>query len=276
MRRTISSRCTTATASRTVTRSSISSAESVPLTSSSRSLYRSSVANAWLARDRIAAESSMTCRWPSTYRPMMRIDWLTEITGRPVCLATRSAVRCRVPDSSVGIAGRASDARPPARCGCRRGQHHGAVHLAQLAQAGGGELHVEREAAGADPPPSGRSRARSARPCDRAESVPGRREAPCRAPQGQLGAQRDPRPRRPRPALAGPRFVRATATARRPMGWRRRARRIAVDATARSRTPRPVACRWSMIADAGQPVDWRRVSPSSPASRPRRLGDRPR
>ena len=35
----------------------------------------------------------------------MRIDWLTEITGKPVCLATRSAVRCRVPDSSVGMAG---------------------------------------------------------------------------------------------------------------------------------------------------------------------------
>ena len=35
----------------------------------------------------------------------MCIDWLTEITGWPVCLATRSAVRCRVPDSSVGIVG---------------------------------------------------------------------------------------------------------------------------------------------------------------------------
>ena len=36
---------------------------------------------------------------------MMLIDWLTEMTARPVCLLTRSAVRCRVPDSSVGIAG---------------------------------------------------------------------------------------------------------------------------------------------------------------------------
>ena len=36
---------------------------------------------------------------------MMCIDWLTEITGKPVCRATRSAVRCRVPDSSVGIVG---------------------------------------------------------------------------------------------------------------------------------------------------------------------------
>jgi hypothetical protein len=81
IRRTISSRCTTATASRTVTRSSISNADSVPETSSSRSLYRSSVANAWFARDRIAAESSNTCRWPLTYRPMIRMDWLTEMTG---------------------------------------------------------------------------------------------------------------------------------------------------------------------------------------------------
>src|SRR5919107_328251 len=36
---------------------------------------------------------------------MMRMDWLTEMTGKPDCLATRSAVRCRVPDSSDGIDG---------------------------------------------------------------------------------------------------------------------------------------------------------------------------
>ena len=36
---------------------------------------------------------------------MIRIDLLTAITGYPVCLATRSAVRCRVPDSSVGTPG---------------------------------------------------------------------------------------------------------------------------------------------------------------------------
>jgi hypothetical protein len=35
----------------------------------------------------------------------MRMDWLTEITGSPVCFATRSAVRCRVPDSLVAIEG---------------------------------------------------------------------------------------------------------------------------------------------------------------------------
>ncbi len=36
---------------------------------------------------------------------MIRIDWLTDNTGKPVCRATRSAVRCRVPDSSVGMLG---------------------------------------------------------------------------------------------------------------------------------------------------------------------------
>ncbi len=33
----------------------------------------------------------------------MRIDWLTEMIGKPVCTATRCAVRCRVPDSDVSI-----------------------------------------------------------------------------------------------------------------------------------------------------------------------------
>ena len=36
---------------------------------------------------------------------MMCIDWLTEMTGKSVWMATRSAVRWRVPDSSVGIVG---------------------------------------------------------------------------------------------------------------------------------------------------------------------------
>ncbi len=35
----------------------------------------------------------------------MRIDWLTDTTGKPVCFATRSAVRWRVPDSVVGTDG---------------------------------------------------------------------------------------------------------------------------------------------------------------------------
>ena len=35
----------------------------------------------------------------------MLIEWLTEITGYPVWIAVRSAERCRVPDSSVGMEG---------------------------------------------------------------------------------------------------------------------------------------------------------------------------
>src|SRR6202044_1861992 len=83
MRRTISSRWATTVTSRAVATSSISCAVRVPDTSSSRSLYRSSVARAWLARDRIAAESSSTYRAPSRYRAMIRMDLLTEITGQP-------------------------------------------------------------------------------------------------------------------------------------------------------------------------------------------------
>src|SRR6478752_3342902 len=63
---------------------------------------------------------------------MICIDWLTETTGMSVWMATRSAVRCRVPDSDVAV----EDDR--------------AVHLGQLAQPGGGEVDVEREAAAAD------------------------------------------------------------------------------------------------------------------------------
>ena len=39
----------------------------------------------------------------STYSAMIRIDGLTLMMGCPVCLATRSAVRCRVPVSVVSI-----------------------------------------------------------------------------------------------------------------------------------------------------------------------------
>ena len=35
----------------------------------------------------------------------MDIEWLTAMTGCPVCRPVRSAVRCRVPDSTVGIVG---------------------------------------------------------------------------------------------------------------------------------------------------------------------------
>src|SRR5690625_6688755 len=49
------------------------------------------------------SESSSTYRLESTYNATMRIDCDTEITGKPVCLDARSAVRWRVPDSVVSI-----------------------------------------------------------------------------------------------------------------------------------------------------------------------------
>ena len=82
---------------------------------------------------------------------MIRIDWLTEMTGKPVCLATRSAVRCRVPDSLVSMLGSGTSWVAARRMRVTsRSQHDAAVHLRELAQAGGRELDVEREAAGGD------------------------------------------------------------------------------------------------------------------------------
>ena len=81
---------------------------------------------------------------------MIRIDCDTDTTGKPVCLATRSAVRCRVPVSTVGIDG--SGIRWTA---ARTMRVHvpvdddRAVHLGELAQPGRGELDVEGEPAGA-------------------------------------------------------------------------------------------------------------------------------
>jgi hypothetical protein len=73
---------------------------------------------------------------------MMCIDWLTEMTGKSVCRATRSAVRCRVPDSSVGIVG-SDDA------GAVVGHDDRAVHLGQLAQPGRRQRDVQGEPTGA-------------------------------------------------------------------------------------------------------------------------------
>ena len=81
MRRTISSSWSTEVTSRTVTRSSISRASRPAEVSLRRALYRSRVASAWFARARIASLGSMTWRLPSTYREMIRMDWLTEMTG---------------------------------------------------------------------------------------------------------------------------------------------------------------------------------------------------
>ena len=77
--------------------------DSRPVTSVSRSRYRSSVARAWFARDSSEDTSSRTCFWSPTYSVTRAIDSDTEITGAPVCSATRSAVRCLVPVSLVGI-----------------------------------------------------------------------------------------------------------------------------------------------------------------------------
>ena len=82
---------------------------------------------------------------------MICIDCDTEITGKPVCRATRSAVRCRVPVSSegIGVVGHQVHGGP-VDPGDVAVEDDRAVHLGQLAQAGGGERDVEGEAAGGD------------------------------------------------------------------------------------------------------------------------------
>ena len=82
---------------------------------------------------------------------MICIDCDTEITGKPVCRATRSAVRCRVPVSSEGIVGSGIRCTAARRIrAASRSSDDRAVHLGQLAQPGGGERDVEEEAAGGD------------------------------------------------------------------------------------------------------------------------------
>ena len=80
----------------------------------------------------------------------MRIDWLTDTTGKPVCFATRSAVRWRVPDSLVSIEESGSSCRGAQDPRDLAVDDDGAVHLGELAQPGGGELDVEGEAAAGD------------------------------------------------------------------------------------------------------------------------------
>jgi hypothetical protein len=77
------------------------------------------------------------------------MDWLTETTGsRPAWRpAPRCGGGCRTPRS--GSSGPAPSARRPGDPGDGGVQHDGAVHLRQLAEAGGGELDVQGEAAGA-------------------------------------------------------------------------------------------------------------------------------
>jgi hypothetical protein len=64
-------------------------------------------------------------------------------------LATRSAVRWRVPDSRVSIEESGTSCGAGDLADLAVGDDR-AVHLGQLAQAGGGEADVENEAAGAD------------------------------------------------------------------------------------------------------------------------------
>ena len=73
------------------------------------------------------------------------------ITGTEIWRATRSAVRCRVPVSLVGMSGsgtRWTFAR--AHPGAVGGEDDRAVHLRQLGEPLGRELGVEEEPAGAD------------------------------------------------------------------------------------------------------------------------------
>ena len=84
------------------------------------------------------------------------------------------------------------------------GEHDGTVHLGQLAQPRRGELHVQREAAGAQATrPAGRSPARSAPRCCRGGCAPDRPGArsPARSWRGSCAAC--PRGPAPPPALPG-------------------------------------------------------------------------
>ena len=127
---------------------------------------------------------------------MICIDWLTETTGNPVCLATRSAVRCRVPDSVVSMVGSGTSWVAARRIRVTsRSRTMRAVHLGQLAQPGGGELDVEREAAGADglddPVVAEHDEGAGAAAQDPLEAV------------AQLGARRDGGERRPQQLVVG-------------------------------------------------------------------------
>ena len=112
----------------------------------------------------------------------MRIDWLTETTGRPVCLLTRSAVRCRVPDSSVGIAGSGTSCTAARRILVQsRSTTIAPSIFASSRSRVARELDVQHEAAGAQLARRPcRSRARSGRRCGRAGCARGRRAARCR------------------------------------------------------------------------------------------------
>src|ERR671921_412040 len=74
---------------------------------------------------------------------MMCIDCDTEMTGNPVCRATRSAVRCRVPVSWVGVVESGIRWTPASTMRVASRSH-------RIAPAGRRELDVEVESAGAE------------------------------------------------------------------------------------------------------------------------------
>ena len=105
MRAVISARWrTTSTSSRT-TAFWNSSAVSRVSTCSSRCSYVSSVPSAWFVFARTSGTGSSWYRAGPTNSVTVSRCCETEMTMAPVCFATRSAVRCRVPVSSEGIVG---------------------------------------------------------------------------------------------------------------------------------------------------------------------------
>ncbi|MNI66051.1 hypothetical protein D3C73_1215940 [compost metagenome] len=89
----------TPTTSATVTIPSYSDADRLVRPWVSTALYFSRVWIAWLALARIAPISLSAYLMLPWYNVMMFRRWEIDTTNFPVCLATRSAVRCRIPVS---------------------------------------------------------------------------------------------------------------------------------------------------------------------------------
>ena len=113
---------------------------------------------------------------------MICMDWLTEITGCPVCLATRSAVRCRVPDSLVSIEGSGTSCVAAHRI---RVASRSKMMAPSILASSRRRVAENSMSSGKPPVPGsprcGRGRARSAPRYGRAGSARGRPAARCRA-----------------------------------------------------------------------------------------------
>ena len=83
--------------------SSISSRDRVDDASSKRTRKRCKVASAWLDRSINQPDDWPVCFWSFRYTAMVAIASETVMTGTSIDRATRSAVRCRVPVSEVGM-----------------------------------------------------------------------------------------------------------------------------------------------------------------------------